>query len=183
MLEMWRDIKGFEGKYQVSNLGRVRNIKFIGHPRSTKQQRILKQKINRDGYPMVHLSDGNLDFHPAVHRLVALAFIDNPDSLPQVNHKDENKQNNCVDNLEWCTKLYNTRYGTGQLRAHEKKKKAILQLDKNTKEIVKEYASATDAAIEMFGTTQKKKAISCCARGERPTAYGYSWKYKTGSAG
>lgn len=183
MTEQWRDIHGFEGKYQVSNHGRVRNIKFIGHPRSTKQERILVPRTNRYGYSVIHLSDGNKDFHPPIHRLVAMAFIPNPLNYPAVNHKDENKENNHAENLEWCTNLYNTRYGTGQLRAHEKKKKAIMQLDKNTNEVVKEYASATDASVEMFGTSQKKRAITCCARGERPTAYGYSWKYKTGSAG
>lgn len=183
MAEEWRDIQGFEGKYQVSNLGRVRNIKFLGHPRSAKQERILSPKLKRDGYLSVHLSEGKADFHPAVHRLVAQAFIENPDNLPQVNHKDENKTNNRVDNLEWCTNLYNTRYGTGQIRAHEHKKKPILKLDMQTKEILKEYAGATDAAIEMFGIPEKKNAITACARGKLRSAFGFSWKYKTGSAG
>lgn len=103
--EVWKDIEGFEGKYQVSNKGRVRNIKYLNrvnfkNDRSCKAIRYLKHKISRNGYCIVHLSEGKNDFHPQIHRLVAQAFIPNPDNLPQVNHKDENKQNNSVENLE-----------------------------------------------------------------------------------
>lgn len=179
MTEEWRDIEGFEGKYQVSNLGRVRNIKFHGHERSLKQERILTPKVRRDGYCSVHLSDGkDKDYHPMIHRLVAKAFIPNPDNLPEVNHKDEDKKNNHVGNLEWCTTEYNFTYGTGQKRAHESKKKPILQLDKDTGEILKEYAGAVDAAIAMCGNPEKDRAITSCANGKRHTAYGYAWKYK-----
>lgn len=179
MPEEWRDVKGFEGKYQVSNLGRVRNIKFLGHKRSFKQERILTPKIDRNGYLIVHFSNGKKeDYNPSVHRLVAMAFIPNPNNFPVVNHKDENKENNRVDNLEWCTPQYNTAYGTGQLRAHEAKKKAILQIDKVTGEVVNEYPGAVDAAKSMTGSSQKSRAITACARGVNPTAYGYCWKYK-----
>ena len=177
MTEVWRDIVGFEGKYQVSDYGRVRNIKFGGHPRSTNQERILTPKVNRYGYLVVHLSDGKHDFHPSIHRLVANAFLENPLCLPQVNHKDENKQNNHVSNLEWCTNIYNTQYGTGQKRAHDAKKKRIFQIDKFSKQIIKEHFSATDAAVELFGDKKKKEAITACARGDKATAYGFIWRY------
>ena len=177
MLEVWKDIAGFEGKYQVSNYGRVRNIKFVNHPRSAKQERILTPKMDRYGYLTVHLSNGKADFHPTIHRLVASAFLPNPLNLPQVNHKDENKQNNELSNLEWCTGIYNTQYGTGQARAHSMKKKKILQLDKFTKQLIKEHLSATDAAFEMFGKKKKSSLITACARGKRTTAYGFIWKY------
>ena len=176
--EEWRDIKGFEGKYQVSNLGRVQNIKFKGHSRSQKQDRILSPKTNRGGYLCVHLSDGKKDYHPTIHQLVARAFIENPTGLRQVNHKDENKKNNEVSNLEWCTALYNTRYGTASQRAHENKKIPILQIEKDSGMVIKEHKSATDASVTAFGDLEHKKAISSCARGERHTAYGFIWKYK-----
>lgn len=185
MLEVWKDIQGFEGIYQVSNLGRVRNVLFFNggrdkkDPRCKKEVRILTPKKKKDGYLEVHLSSGKKDFYPVVHRLVAAAFIPNPNNLPQVNHKDENKSNNCVDNLEWCTGKYNLEYGTGRSRSHNGHKKAILQLDKETGEVLKIWESATDAAIAK-GDINYKKAISACARGERGSAYGYKWSYVNG---
>lgn len=186
MLEVWKDIQGFEGIYQVSNLGRVRNILYFNggrdkkEPRCKREIRILKLKIRRDGYYEVHLSSGKKDYYPVVHRLVAAAFIPNPENLPVVNHKDENKTNNCVDNLEWCTAKYNREYGTGLLRSHEGHKKPILQLDKKTGEIIKHWDSATDAAMVIKGDKNYNKPISACARGERSSAYGYRWSYENG---
>lgn len=109
--EIWRDIKGYEGKYQISNFGRVRNV---------KTGKVLKLYPNEKGYLRIHI--GKKQYR--VHRLVAIAFIPNPNNYPDVNHKDENKQNNFVyidengnyvpelSNLEWCTKSYNHSYGT-----------------------------------------------------------------------
>lgn len=111
MEEIWKDIEGYEG-YQVSNLGRVRSFKH-------KNVRILSTK-NRGGYRQVQLCKDSTKKLCYVHRLVAEAFIPNPDDLPQVNHKDENKANNFVNNLEWCTAKYNLSYGTGRLRAATK---------------------------------------------------------------
>ena len=94
MKEIWKDCKGYEGKYQVSNLGRVWSI---------GSQKYLKGSYDRDGYIQVYLTakNGKVKMEK-VYRLVALVFLDNPNNYPQVNHKDKNKQNNCVDNLEWC---------------------------------------------------------------------------------
>ena len=114
MKEIWKDIKNFEGLYQVSNKGRVRSLDRIsvncyGMPRKLKGK-ILKPHLNVYGYLDIGLSNcGNGNIFK-VHRLVADAFIPNPKNLPQVNHKDENKQNNCVENLEWCTNAYNVKY-------------------------------------------------------------------------
>ena len=183
--EIWRDIEGFEGKYQVSSYGRVRNIKYFNrvnfkNDRSCKAIRILKQKLRKNGRMSVHLSDGkDKDFHPQVHRLVAKAFIPNPDNLPEVNHKDENPQNNHVDNLEWCTSDYNIHYGTGLLRSHEAHKKKVAQISIVDGSVIKIWNSSTDAAIGLFGNKDKNKLISACARKNcgRKTAYGYKWKY------
>lgn len=116
MEEQWKDIKGYEGLYQVSNYGKVKRLEHkecnsIQEVRILPE-RILKQTFNFRGYLKVGLSKDNKTKHVFVHRLVAGAFIDNPNNYPQVNHKDEDKTNNCVDNLEWCTNLYNANYGT-----------------------------------------------------------------------
>lgn len=109
--EIWVNIIGYEGIYQVSNLGRIRSVTETKRTGKGHTGRILKQ-FKVKGYMKVHLSLNGIDKHKSVHRLVAEAFIENPCSLPQVNHKDENPENNRVDNLEWCDALYNVNYGT-----------------------------------------------------------------------
>lgn len=105
--ETWKDIEGFEG-YQISNLGRVKSLNY----RHTRKERILQQKLSRNGYCHVSLCKNGKRCMFVVHRLVAMAYIPNPNGKPQVNHIDECKTNNCVENLEWCTAKENTNYGT-----------------------------------------------------------------------
>lgn len=107
MEEIWRDIPGYEGLYEVSSYGSVRNL-VTG--------KLIKSSLKKDGYSRVCLSKNGLRKCMNIHRLVAQAFIPNPDCFPQVNHKDENKANNRVDNLEWCTSKYNVNYGSAQKR-------------------------------------------------------------------
>lgn len=115
MDEIWKPVKGFEGYYEVSNLGRVRSVDRVVVDKSGRNQfkkgMILKSRSDRQGYIIVPLSINRHYTHKCVHTLVAEAFIPNPDNLPQVNHKDEVKSNNVVDNLEWCTPKYNANYG------------------------------------------------------------------------
>lgn len=105
--EIWKDIDGFEGTYQVSNMGRVRSLtRRVWN--YTKPGRVLKPMAKENGYLQVYLSDGKIrEKHAHIHRLVALAFIPNPEGLPEVNHKNLNKADNRVENLEWCTSRYN----------------------------------------------------------------------------
>lgn len=103
--EVWKDIDGYDGLYQVSNMGRVKSFKW-------GKERILKPYETGNGYLRVELQSKPFK----LHRLVAQAFIPNPDNLPFVNHKDENPKNNMVDNLEWCDNKYNINYGTTQER-------------------------------------------------------------------
>ena len=120
MEEIWKDIPGYEGQYQVSNLGRVKSLdRFITQMNHGKLiTRRYPGKIfnlkpdNTTGYVAVVLHKDNVPTDYLVHRLVAQSFIPNPDNFPQVNHKDENTSNNCVDNLEWCTNSYNVNYGS-----------------------------------------------------------------------
>lgn len=107
MAEIWKDIKGYEGKYQVSNWGNVRSLNY----NKTGQPRVMAGNINRNGYKSQMLRKGNRRKLISIHRLVAQAFIPNPNNYPCVNHKNEIKTDNRVENLEWCTYEYNTNYG------------------------------------------------------------------------
>ena len=108
--ETWNDIPNFKGLYQITPKGEVRSVKRkIGN--RTYGGKILKQ-VKDNKYFVVSLSKGNQKKNYAVHRLVAITYIPNPNNFPVVNHKDENPSNNCVDNLEWCTNEYNLQYGT-----------------------------------------------------------------------
>ena len=126
MEEIWRPVKGFEGRYEVSTKGRVRSLRRLvkgGHGNlQYRDGQILKPQTGST-YAQVYLRVGDKQKWFYVHRLVAQAFIPNPDDLPLINHKDENRLNNCVENLEWCTCKYNINYGTGVKRRAEKQKK------------------------------------------------------------
>ena len=114
MKEDWKDIKDYESLYQVSNLGRVKSLRN----NKSKKEKILKPGNNR-GYLYVPLyKEGKRKIY-AIHRLVSEAFIENPNNFPCVNHKDENPSNNCVENLEWCSREYNNNYGTRNQRVSE----------------------------------------------------------------
>ena len=130
--EVWRPVVGYEGLYEVSNLGRVKTV------------RLLTPCKDAYGYPLVGLTkDGQLR-SLRVHRLVAEAFIPNPHNLPMVNHKDEDKGNSHVDNLEWCTHAYNCAYGTRNLRCGPKARR-VVQLSESG-EFIKEWGSQREAA-------------------------------------
>ena len=113
-IEVWKTIKDYPD-YMVSNTGKVKSLdRYLKQPKSgfrKKEGRILSPMINKKGYPYVHLSKDGKSVSKRIHRLVAEAFIPNPDNLPIVNHKDEDKTNNHVSNLEWCTNKYNSNYG------------------------------------------------------------------------
>lgn len=118
----WRAIPGYSLNYEVNSVGQVRAVNY----NNSGRPRILKQRLNKEGYFRIGITDANgTRKHCFVHRLVALAFIPNPEDLPVVNHKDENPRNNKVDNLEWCTVKYNCNYGTGIARQREAQKIAF----------------------------------------------------------
>lgn len=125
-MEEWRDIKGYEGLYQVSNLGRVKSLARKTNNQYGKKERLMTQKLDKDGYKRVGLNKNGKQIYYGVHRLVAQAFISNPNNYPQINHKDENKSNNKVDNLEWCDGKYNQNYGTINERRTQKLKKKVI---------------------------------------------------------
>lgn len=182
--EIWKDINGYEGKYQISNYGRVKSIKRPTNNQYCREDYLLKQKVSRTGYYSVGLSDEcKKQKWFLVHRLVATAFIPNPNNLPQVNHKDENPSQNCVWNLEWCDSKYNNSYGN-HAKVYEKeifkknrpdRSKAVIQYDLNGKPINK-YPSISEA--ERVTGIKNSHISYCCSKkyGNR-TAGGYKWEY------
>lgn len=171
MIEEWKDIEGYEGLYQVSNLGRV---KSLGNDKS-RREKILKPRKNNKGRFQVSLcKNGKQD--KLVHQLVLKAFVSNPGNLSDVNHKDENPENNRLDNLEWCTRKYNINYGTHNERMKKnmtgpKKSKPVLCVETGVV-----YSSAKEAQRR---TGANQSAIIACCRGKYgcKTVKGYHWQY------
>ena len=166
MNEEWRDIEGYEGLYQVSNLGRVRSLNCRGHKGCIG---ILTPRLDGKGYEMVALYKEGKARNTKVHRLVAQAFIPNPNNLPQVNHKDENKTNNNVKNLEWCTNKYNLNYGTRNKRAAKTMGKKVVCVATG------EIFNGIREASRKYNIDRSD--ISKCCQGKRKTAGGYKWEY------
>ena len=164
MTEVWKDVNGYEGLYQVSTLG---NVKSLNYSRTRKERNLIPAL--KKGYLSVQLCKEVNVKEFRIQQLVADAFISNPNGYKFVNHKDENKQNNCVDNLEWCDTKYNCNYGTRNKRIAEKRSIAIycVELDKvfqSTREVERITGIANSS-------------ISKCCKGKLKSAGGYHWEY------
>ena len=185
MKEVWKDINNYEGFYQISNLGRVKSLERVVHRQHNHDlrvaEKILKNGTYPNGYKYARLHRDGKTENVLIHRLVAVAFIENKENLPIINHKDECKSNNSFDNLEWCN---HTNYGSciAKMKANvdiqkraEKISKHVLQLDIHGN-VLKEWKSITEAEISI---NQKSGTgnISKCLRGKQPKAYGYIWRY------
>ena len=159
--ERWRDIEGFEGRYRISDHGRVFSL---------LSKKLLNIYTNSHGYQCVYLY---LDGHYKnfkVHRLVAVAFVPNPLNLPQVNHKNEDKTYNYYTNLEWCSAAYNNNYGTRTLRAAITNARPVVCIETN---II--YWGAREAARQVGIHNH----ISECCNGKRKSCGGYHWRWAT----
>jgi hypothetical protein len=180
MEELWRPIPNYEGYYEASNLGRIRSV--------YRYKRVLKPMISNTGYERVDLFKNRHRKQYSVHRLVAITFVDNPDNKPFVNHRDENKINNCADNLEWVTHVENCRYGTAIERRtkhfdYSKRKinnagqieacsKPIAQYTKDGR-FVRNWKSASECARK--NGWQISNIRRCCKK-EYATAYGFVFR-------
>ena len=177
MVEVWKPIAGYEGIYEVSNLGRVRSLDRIKSNGARMMGRVLLQDCSNRGYMSVELNVDKKNKRCSIHRLVAMAFIPNPNNLPEVNHKDENKLNNNVCNLEWCTPSYNSNYGTRNERLYKKynllKEKPIAKYDSNGN-LVATYKSIAEAG-RINGNRNSIRAV-LSGRTKR-TIDGCSYKY------
>lgn len=191
--EIWKDIKGFEGLYQVSNFGRVKSIRHLktSYCGAMRKNHILATQDKGDfRYKLVTLRVKGKSRSVGVHRLVAEAFLPNPQNLPVINHRDENPSNNHVDNLEWCTQRKNVLYSMA-LHDRLRKEKPQRNRDKErpicafTKDgaFVGRFESIIEASLSPIVTTPCLRAVRCrirqCLRGEIPYAGGYKWKYES----
>ena len=168
--EEWKDIKDFEGLYQVSNYGRIKSLK-----RTTTFDRILKYNIKPTGYCYVGLVKNKKTTYFRVHRLVAQSFLPNHENLPQVNHKKEfEKWNNRIDNLEWCDSAYNCNYGTRKQRIGKRQRIKVNQYDLRGN-FIKTWDSMTEIFTEL---NYNISHISDCCNGKRKSANGYLWTKK-----
>lgn len=175
MAELWKPVIGFEGLYEVSSVGEVRR----------KNGCLLKQFVNKKkhtNYRYVNLRKDGKPVRASVHRLVAKAFIPNPFQMEMVNHKDENGENNSVENLEWCDRSYNAKYGSSYEKIIKslvgrisEKRKAVNQFDKNGV-FLRSYASESEAAAAVGGA-QSNISSACKKAYGKKTAYGYIWEY------
>lgn len=181
-MEKWKDIPGYEGMYQAHPDGMIKSVeRTVTHKNGNVHvypEIVLKQKIDKDGYCVVTLYRNSERKYYNVHRLIAQTFIENPDNLPCINHKDFNRSNNCINNLEWCDVLYNNRYSKIWLKANEGAKekcsKPILQFTKDG-EFVNEYYAIREASRQ---TGTNRGNIISCLKGVYKSAGGYIWKYK-----
>lgn len=170
----WKDVVGYEGLYKVSNTGEIKGIrdkKWNGYIFQKLNEKILKQRLNKNGYKQITLKDhsGNLKTL-YVHRLVAIAFCEGYAEGSCVNHKNEIKADNNAKNLEWCTKRYNNFYNNKILKSC----KPVIQYSLNN-EPIKEWVSARDASRSL---NIEFKNISACCRNKRNKTGGYKWKFK-----
>ena len=160
MEEIWKEVPGYEGYYWVSNFGNVKSV-----PRQGSRGGIMAGRIDKKGYKDFTFRKDGEQTTMKCHRLVAMAFLPNPNNLPEVNHKDENKLNNRVDNLEWCTTAYNHEYGTRTLRCG----KPIRCVETGV-----EYAGAKWAANEL---ALDASTITKALKNPNRTCGGYHWEY------
>ena len=171
-IEIWKDYKDYEGLYQASNLGRLRSLdRWVSKNGSMQfiKGRILKLLNHNAGYLSVNLWKNNKVKTYLVHRIIAEVFLPNPNNYKEVNHKDEDKTNNNVNNLEWCDAKYNSNYGT----RNERLSKSVLQYDLEGN-FIKEWKSTMECCRNGYN----QGAVAACCQGKRKTHKGFIWKYK-----
>lgn len=190
-MELWKDVEGFGDMYQVSNKGRVKSLDRAVKQRNgsvqIKRGRVMSQTKNHKGYPLISFSKDNKRYSRAVHRLVAIAFVENPEGKPQVNHIDGDKTNNNSDNLEWVTASENVVHAleSGLMTPCIKnaKRASNIAREVNKKRVSQYgldglYIETFESLIEAERKTNvSRKRISEAVRGRQKTAGGYVWKY------
>lgn len=167
--EIWKDILNYEGRYQASNLGRIKSLNFNG----TGKEKIMRPRTG-NRYYMIALWKNGKRKDLLLHRVIAETFIENKENKPFVNHKDENCFNNSVDNLMWCTHKENMNWGTRNKRIAKGNSIKVNQYDKNGN-FIRQWNSINEFYTE--NNIAKTGSVYMCCKGKQKTAYGYIWKY------
>ncbi len=191
MKEIWKDIKSYEENYQVSNLSRIKSldvtyeVKLHNVNEVTKKGKILKQNLKSNGYLYVTLYKGKRHRTVTVHRLVAEAFIPNPNNYKEVNHINGIKTDNRIENLEWCTRSENMKHAykmelktspnKGKFDENNPKSKKIVMKDLETNQVIKVFNSMNGAM--RYLNVKSCGGICNAVKGRKPSAYGYRWEY------
>lgn len=176
MEEIWKDIKGYEGLYQVSNFGEIRSCSRARGNGGYYKSKTIVGFINSNGYRLVLFNVNGKRKRFQVHRLVAEAFIPNPNNYNCVNHKDENKLNNSVGNLEWCSHKYNANYGTRNKKISINSGKAVLMRNITTGEVIRMFYNISEAE-RCTGIAHQSIAKCCLSRKHYNSAGGFKWEY------
>lgn len=171
MKEIWKDIKDYEELYQISNYGRVKSLYRYVDKTHIYKEKIMKNHNDGRNYYDIQLTKNGTRKTVKIHRLVAEAFVPNPNNYKWVNHKDENPSNNYYENLEWCTPKYNANYGTNKERISKKLSKKINQYNKDG-EFIKQWNSS----VEIFKALKIRHTTECC-NNQRKIAGGYIWRF------
>lgn len=174
MKEIWKDIEEYEGIYQVSNLGRVRSLDRLDGANHRLNGKVLKIRKNTHGYLDISLYKNSVSSNNTIHRLVAEAFIPNPENKPQVNHIDEDKTNNSLANLEWMTAKENNNHGTRNERSSKTKSIAIIATNTTTCEST-EFYGINECARQLDLNSAN---ITSVLKGRYKQTGGYTFKYK-----
>ena len=176
--EIWKDVSEYEGFYQVSNKGNVYSVERKDSQGQRRGGRILKPKYSRGGYLMVHLYKNGKMKAKSVHRLVAETFLPNPNGLPQVNHRDEVKDNNKVGNLEWCDSKYNINYGTLLERSAQAQSKKVRAVNVKTGEVLT-FNSTREAGRKDYDQSSVAKACKGVYNANGGNLYrNHRWSYE-----
>ena len=163
--EIWKDIPEYENLYKISSIGRVMSLNYL----NTGKEKILKPRKEGKGYLKVTLSKEGEKKDFKIHRLVAQSFLDNPDNLPQINHRNEDKKDNRVENLEYCDAKYNNNFGTHTQRMAKAKSISVICVETG-----KIYQSARDIQRQLVFNQSN---ISKCCMDKYKSAYGFHWQY------
>lgn len=184
MQEVWKDIDGFIGLYQISNLGRVKSLNRFDSLGRQWSEKLLKTQVQPRGYCVVRLRKDGKDNTKMIHRLVAIAFIPNPNNLSDVKHLDENLLNNCVYNLQWYNHSRAITYGNHYRRIKDRPKicksdiwnSPVLKFSRNGKTLIQKYDTVMQANRSLKRSLYSYSIINCL-NGKSKTSGGYVWKY------